>query len=286
MIPSVNFHLWEPCNMRCRFCFATFQDVKSTILPKGHLPKEDAIRVVEELAKCGYEKITFVGGEPTLCPWLPELISTAKERGLTTMIVSNGSRLTFDLIIRLRGCLDWITLSIDSLTNESNFESGRAIGGKRALSKEQYFHLSKMIKSNSFGFKVNTVVHKKNYRENLSELIEFCMPDRWKIFQVLPIKGQNDKHIDEFIISEKEFEHFINCHKHLTSFTRIVIENNDSMTGSYAMIDPSGRFFDNISGEHRYSESILKVGARKAIQQIKQDYSKFINREGLYEWQR
>ena len=31
--PSVNFHLWEPCNMRCRFCFATFQDVKQTVLP-------------------------------------------------------------------------------------------------------------------------------------------------------------------------------------------------------------------------------------------------------------
>ncbi|MEO0472453.1 MAG: radical SAM protein, partial [Bacteroidota bacterium] len=67
-VPSVNFHLWEPCNMRCGFCFATFQDVKRTILPKGHLPKEDALNVVQAIAKAGFEKITFAGGEPTLCP--------------------------------------------------------------------------------------------------------------------------------------------------------------------------------------------------------------------------
>ena len=33
-IPSVNFHLWKPCNMKCRFCFATFQDVGQDDLPK------------------------------------------------------------------------------------------------------------------------------------------------------------------------------------------------------------------------------------------------------------
>ena len=78
-IPSVNYHLWEPCNMRCKFCFATFQDVKQSILPKGHLPKEDALQLIKLFADFGFEKITFVGGEPTLCPWLPELIAYAKE---------------------------------------------------------------------------------------------------------------------------------------------------------------------------------------------------------------
>lgn len=26
-ISSVNFRLWKPGNMKCRFCFATFQDI-------------------------------------------------------------------------------------------------------------------------------------------------------------------------------------------------------------------------------------------------------------------
>ena len=39
-IPSVNFHFWQPCNMRCGFCFAQFLDVRDSILPKGHLECE------------------------------------------------------------------------------------------------------------------------------------------------------------------------------------------------------------------------------------------------------
>ena len=91
-VPSVNYHIWEPCNMRCRFCFATFQDVKQEMrLPKGHLPEKDCILIVDgifglvargalELAQAGFEKINFAGGEPTLCKWLPDLIKQAKRR--------------------------------------------------------------------------------------------------------------------------------------------------------------------------------------------------------------
>lgn len=30
-IPSVNFHLWKPCNMKCNFCFATSMMSDETI---------------------------------------------------------------------------------------------------------------------------------------------------------------------------------------------------------------------------------------------------------------
>ena len=97
IIPSVNYHLWNPCNMRCKFCFATFQDVKIQ-LPKGHLSKEESMKLIEEIADFGFEKITFAGGEPTLCPWISELIKLAKENGLTTMIVTNGSKLSDEFL--------------------------------------------------------------------------------------------------------------------------------------------------------------------------------------------
>ena len=77
-IPSVNFHLWKPCNMKCRFCFATFQDVGQDTLPKGHLPREGCLAVVDALASAGFEKINFAGGEPILCPWLPDMIHRAR----------------------------------------------------------------------------------------------------------------------------------------------------------------------------------------------------------------
>ena len=93
-IPTVNYHLWKPCTMRCGFCFATFDDIGADILPKGHLGGENCIAVVESLAHAGFQKINFADGDPTLCSWLPELISLASDPGLTTSVVTNGSRIT------------------------------------------------------------------------------------------------------------------------------------------------------------------------------------------------
>lgn len=284
MITAVNFHLWEPCNMRCKFCFATFQDVKQSILPKGHLKQQESIEVVKKLAEIGFKKITFAGGEPTLCPWLPELISTAKAAGLTTMIVSNGSKLTDDFLIQNRIHLDWIAISIDSLKTTTNIATGRAIAGKNPLQSDYYFNLVERVKSFGYGLKINTVVTRANWDENMNDLLEFANPIRWKVLQVLPIKGQNDANIADFTISNEQFAHFIINHQSSERSTKIIIENNDDMKGSYAMVDPAGRFFDNVNGIHRYSSPILEVGSRIAIQQVKYDCKKFISRGGIYNW--
>lgn len=285
LIPAVNYHLWEPCNMRCKFCFATFQDVKNSILPKGHLPEKDAIEVVKELAKFGFEKITFAGGEPTLCPWLSKLLRTAKDYGLTTMIVTNGTRLTDQFLEENQPYLDWIALSVDSLKEETNKASGRAIVGKRVIEVNQYKEIVEKIKSYNYGLKINTVVHAKNVHEDLSDFIAYAKPIRWKVFQVLPIEGQNDEKVDAFKISQEKFDQFNAKHKSLEDLgTKIVIENNESMQGSYAMVDPAGRFYDNEKGKHNYSDPILEVGIETSIQQVNYFTEKFIKRGGIYDW--
>ena len=67
-IPTVNYHLWKPCNMRCGFCFATFEDIGTDTLPKGHLGREKTIAVVGALAHAGFQKINFAGGETNTMP--------------------------------------------------------------------------------------------------------------------------------------------------------------------------------------------------------------------------
>ncbi len=285
MIPSVNFHLWQPCNMRCKFCYATFQDVKRSILPKGHLPKEQAIEVVRHLAAHGFQKITFAGGEPTLCPWLPELIRTAKEAGMTTMIVTNGSRLTDDYLSNLRPHLDWVALSIDSLDEQTNRAIGRANTGRTPIAAEGYFALVDRVKAHSFRLKLNTVVNRLNWKEDLSAFIRYAKPQRWKLLQALPIIGQNDAHIDALTVTESQFEAFVQRHAALADITRIVPETNAQVRGSYVMVDPAGRFFDNAEGTHRYSLPILEVGTRIAIQQMGYDEGKFEERGGVWDWQ-
>ncbi|MEC4049110.1 viperin family antiviral radical SAM protein [Flavobacterium sp. SUN046] len=286
MIPAVNYHLWEPCNMRCQFCFATFQDVKQTILPKGHLPKEQAIDVIKNLALAGFEKITFAGGEPTLCPWINDLIKEAKIMGLTTMIVTNGSKLTDDFLKANHGKLDWITLSVDSLDDATNIQTGRAISGKKSTSKQDYYELVAKIKSYGYGLKINTVVTYANVDEIMIDFIEFAQPKRWKLFQVLPIKGQNDYKVDSLLINDQQFNYFIERNKTTNNTIQIVPEYNDQMMGSYVMVDPAGRFFDNSTGTHLYSKPINEVGCANAIQEMNYDIIKFKKREGFYDWNR
>lgn len=280
-IPSINFHLWEPCNMRCKFCFATFQDVKKTILPKGHLPKEKSLRVVEEIAKVGFEKITFAGGEPLLCPWLPDLIKRAKQLGLTTMIVTNGSRLTEQFLIQNKKNLDWIALSIDSLKDSTNIAIGRAITGKKPLNISFYKEIITNIHKYGYGLKVNTVVNALNYTENFNDFLDFAKPKRWKVLQVLPIKGQNDIKIEDFKINSNQFEKFVLNHQNINI---MIPESNESIKGSYVMVDPAGRFFENSEGKHKYSGEILEVGVENALKMVNYNSEKFLSRGGIYNW--
>jgi radical S-adenosyl methionine domain-containing protein 2 len=285
IIPSVNFHLWEPCNFRCKFCFATFQDVKKSILPKGHLPKEDAVKIIDKMAEAGFSKITFAGGEPTLCPWITDLIIQAKKKGLTTMIVTNGSGLTDKFFADVTSYLDWVVISIDSILPELNIKSGRHQGNKIVPDKKYYQEKVSLVNKWNVKLKINTVINSTN--TNDTELTPFIIsinPKRWKLFQTLRVEGQNDEQFNKIAISEDKFHEFI----HLNQIKEIpfaVIEDNKAMTGTYLMVDPAGRFFDNTKGYHTYSEPILNVGIEKALSQITYNYDDFIGREGLYDWE-
>lgn len=280
-IPAVNFHLWQACNMRCKFCFATFQDVR-TILPKGHLTREDAIKVTVALCEAGFSKITFVGGEPTLCPWIIELISVAKSYGLTTMMVTNGTRLNYQFLKELRPVLDWLCLSIDSLNENRNRQTGRMQANGIAYSETEYRALVEIIKQEGFRLKINTVVHSLNYSEVMGDFIEWADPLRWKVFQVLPIEGQNDGKVEPLLISDAHYENFLKNHARFRN--KPVVETNNQMKGSYLMVDPSGRFFDNAEGTHNYSQPILEVGVAGAVKQVNSNYEKFVERGGIFKW--
>ena len=285
-VPSVNFHLWEPCNMRCRFCFATFQDVKRDMqLPKGHLPEKDSIMVVEKLAEAGFEKINFAGGEPILCPWLPGLIRLAKVHGMVTSIVTNGSGISPQWLDSVNGCLDWIALSIDTIDPEKLIRIGRAVSGKVPITPEEYRRMAGDIKRRGIRLKVNTVVTSATWKEDFSGFIRLLKPERWKMFQVLRVNGQNDRHIADYSVSAERFDAYVqrNCIVEQENIT-VVPENNRLMTKSYVMVDPAGRFFDNAKGAYTYSDPILEVGIHAALKTVSIDPDRFLLRRGKYDW--
>ena len=283
-IPSVNFHLWKPCNMSCKFCFATFQDFGREILPKGHLAPEDCMAVVEALAEAGFEKINFAGGEPTLCPWLPDLLQRARELALTTSVVTNGSCITREWLARTEGCLDWAAVSIDTLDPVKLQSLGRTTRNG-PLSEIDYLRIGEFLKEGGVRLKVNTVVTRENCDEDLGGFVSRARPERWKLFQALPVGGQNDGQINNLLIAREEFDRYVTRNRYVESLgITVVPESNELMTGSYVMVDPAGRFFDNVAGVHRYSRPINEVGVEAALGEVTVDPDKFRSRNGLYNW--
>ena len=282
IIPTVNYHLWKPCNMRCKFCFATFQDISNATLPASHLGPEGSRKVVEDLAGAGFRKINFAGGEPTLCPWLPDLLTVAKGRGLTTSVVTNASRITLDWAKTVHNVLDWAALSIDSVNPDTLRIIGR-MSPAGPLGATEYLGAIALLRHHGARIKVNTVVSRSNVGEDLTDFIIDARPERWKLLQVLPVTGQNDAAVDQHLIDQAEFERYVEWSRRVEKYGIIVVpEPNDLMRGSYVMVDPAGRFFDNASGYHTYSRPILEVGVEAAIGDISIDPQKFLARGGLY----
>ena len=271
--------------MKCGFCFASFQDIDSHILPKGHLGREESLSVVELLAEAGFRKINFAGGEPTLCPWLPDLISRAWELELTTSMVTNGSLMTAQWLDGVGGSLDWVALSIDSVNPHTLLRMGRTTRSG-PMSERDYLCRIETLRERGIHVKVNTVVTRFNLMEDLTDFIINAQPERWKLFQVLSVDGQNDLTIEDQIISEDEFERHVRLSRRVEAHgVTVVPENNDLMRGSYVMVDPAGRFFDNVAGRHTYSRSILGVGVGEALKDVSVDSQKFLLRNGLYNWE-
>ncbi len=182
--PAVNFHLWKPCNLRCSFCYAAFDDDPSLRAVRGGLTEPDARHIVEMLRPAGVEKLTYVGGEPTLCPHLPALLRQSRDLGFVNTLVTNGFRLQ-RLLEEVSDCIDWVGLSVDSADETTQAALGRGRGDHVSKSIEHFQHLQE----HRIRVKLNTVVTALNWRENLTEFVLRARPERWKVFRVLPIEG-------------------------------------------------------------------------------------------------
>lgn len=286
--PSANFHLWKPCNYACRHCFATFDDDPKLRAIKTGLPTEKCIELIRLLRYAGVRKLTFAGGEPTLCPHLPDLVCFARSLGMTTSLVTNGARLP-RVLDAAPGSLDWVALSVDSSDENTNARLGRRPRSSNGAPchVKRSLELSELLHERRIGIKLNTVVTSLSWREDMSDFVRRIRPERWKIFQVLPVIGQQAGPIDDLLISADQFKLFVDRHLPLEQEgIKLVPETNEDMTNSYVMIDPIGRFFSIAEGRYCYSEPILDVGVECAFAQTRFEFQKYHGRGGEYGWVR
>lgn len=275
---TVNLHLTPACNYACGFCYAIFAGLRAARDPK------EWIEVIQLLAQAPplfgrykIDKLTFAGGEPTLVPYLPQLLRAAKEAGLVTCLVTNGTRLTDGFLARCAPYLDWVALSIESGNEATNAKLGRGTGNHVATIRAA---VTRLRRYPHIRLKINTVVTSLNWDDDLHDLLQELRPDRWKLLQATRIEDQNVETIALYEVAAEQFAAFCGRHADLNP----VCETEDAIKGSYLMIDPERRFFGNSKGVYSPSAPILDVGVVEAVRQTGWSPTSFIARGGSYEW--
>ena len=124
---SVKIELTSQCNYRCGFCAHRLR-----MKQRGEMDRAFYERVVGEMADGGVEELgMFYIGESFMCPWLPEAIAYAKQRGIKyVFLTTNGSLATPKRVDAcMKAGLDSLKFSMNN-ADEEQFEEIAAVKGK------------------------------------------------------------------------------------------------------------------------------------------------------------
>ncbi len=264
---TINWHLTEKCNFKCFFCFAKYNINEKELhnntnnidllLNKLYLYFSKTYKVVN---------LNLVGGEPLLSKNINYIIEKAFNLGFNVSIISNGSLINKEFLDDNSKYLSTIGISIDSLNNETNNKIGRLIN-------KNYKDVLKLINQYDINLKINTVINKYNFSENFVEELKEFKINKWKFFQAINVLDDKINCLDE------EFKYFLDINNiyHLKD-NKYYIENKDVLLESYIMIDPFGRFFQNINNKYQYTKNILDNDIEECFNNNIIDLNKFKNR--------
>lgn len=260
----VNLHILEQCNYKCRYCFAHYESKNILTIDKWR-------EIVDNIcAAMPVKRFNIAGGEPLLYPRINELIEYIKSKGVGVSIITNGFLLSEYFIESNADNLETIGISVDSFCEETLSDLGCKTSRDDILSRERLLKLSKTIKEAGIKLKINTVVTKGNYKEEMSSNLAEMNIDRWKILKMKPFRNDSFTNFD-LNITDEEFQYFLETNDGIEN--RVV---EQSMDNSYIIIDSSGYLLDH-SGEN------YKRVADAKLESFKDDFRKFNLNEELYQ---
>lgn len=124
---TCQFAVTNVCNARCDFC--SFAADKLPSDKRRSAPLEGSLEALEILYRQGIRFLVFTGGEPMVHRHLPEMMARARDLGMSTMMVTNGSVLLPRRIDELKSCgLKSVIISIDAAEADVH-EANRGLSG-------------------------------------------------------------------------------------------------------------------------------------------------------------
>ena len=157
--------LLNQCNLRCSYCRCP-----EMIVPQLSTPQWRDI--LDRLARVGTLRVKFQGGEPTLRKDFAAICEAAKQAGMTTAVVTNGTVIASRP--SLLDALDEVVVSLDAFTAERHDRyrgAGSHEAGVKALA---------LARERGLRAYVNMVVHRDTLDE-LETMLEFCEANGYRL---------------------------------------------------------------------------------------------------------
>jgi MoaA/NifB/PqqE/SkfB family radical SAM enzyme len=178
----------EQCNLNCKWCFANSGVGE-------HMPLEQAKKIVDKLVNNNVQQLTVSGGEPTVYPWLHELVAYAHGKGMVVHLNSNGFALTRELASSLKEAgLSQVQINIDSMNPSKHDE----VRGR----KNSWSHAIEALRNSvDVGLTAvsQTVLTKDNEDEiiNIFKLARSLGVQRCRVWDMTPSEGKalENKHL-------------------------------------------------------------------------------------------
>lgn len=233
----VCWNITTKCNQNCKYCHR--------FLGINDLTYEENKEILNNLIKDGVNNITWTGGEALLYPNLKELLKISQENGIKNKLITNGMVLAQNENMReILGYLDSLTLSLDTINDDTNEELGR---GRNHF--EEVKTILDYVKGKSLKVNINTVVSKKNINEmeQLGEFLNNYNISKWKFFKFMPLRETAERNKDEFAITDAEFEQTKNVFRHFGNIGETDFRQEKDMEDKYTLLIANG---DIIKTEH------------------------------------
>lgn len=233
----VCWNITTKCNQNCKYCHR--------FLGINDLTYEENKKILNNLIKDGVNNITWTGGEALLYPNLKELLKISQENGIKNKLITNGMVLAQNENMReILGYLDSLTLSLDTINDDTNEELGR---GRNHF--EEVKTILDYVKGKSLKVNINTVVSKKNINEmeQLGEFLNNYNISKWKFFKFMPLRETAEKNKDEFAITDAEFEQTKNVFRNFGNIGETDFRQEKDMEDKYTLLIANG---DIIKTEH------------------------------------
>lgn len=254
---SICWNITKECNDNCLFCY---RDKNS-----NDLDVADQRLIIDKIASLKIVKLTFAGGEPLLLPNILELIQYAKEKGIAVSLTTNGILLKDNVLDFCLKNLDWLTLSLDGVTEDVQINMSRNRNHVKRI-----FDIFKAINSSPntlCKIKINTLVSSVN-KEFITDIVDFIISNpihRWKLFQFVPLRGTAKINSSQFFISDEDFYATVEkVRKKMGKKADLLsISDRNNIENAYFVIFPNGDIKISNNLEDRVLGNALKNNLKK-----------------------